>query len=171
MCPWIIIRSAVSLLSFMSAYGVFMGPIAGIMCTDYWFVKNRKYDVPELYNPRGIYRYQSGINWRSFIATFAVMAPVLPGVAYAVSPNNVFISTGLKHLYSINWLYSFFTSSVLYYLLNLLFPNSTTLIERVVPGVRPAVESVDSDAEKYAGSNKTFAEEERKGGGSEVTVA
>jgi NCS1 family nucleobase:cation symporter-1 len=31
-----------------------MAPIAGIMLTDYWFVKERKIDVPALYDPEGI---------------------------------------------------------------------------------------------------------------------
>ncbi len=162
MCPWIIISSAASFLNFMSAYGVFMGPIAGIMCTDYWLVKRRKYDVPALYDPRGIYRYKSGINWRAFVATFAVMAPVLPGVAYAVSPSTVFIGTGAQNLYKINWLFSFFTSSVLYYVLNLVFPHRTSLIEHVVPGIKPTAESVDGDVERQTGRDNVFGVAEIK---------
>jgi cytosine/uracil/thiamine/allantoin permease len=29
-CPWIIVKSAATLLSFLSAYAVFMGPMAGV---------------------------------------------------------------------------------------------------------------------------------------------
>jgi NCS1 family nucleobase:cation symporter-1 len=55
MVPWIIISNAKTFLNFMSAYAVFMAPIAGIMLIDYWFVKKRKIDVPALYDPEGIY--------------------------------------------------------------------------------------------------------------------
>ena len=55
MVPWIIIASAETFLNFMSAYAVFMAPIAGVLLTDYWFVKQRRIDVPALYDPRGIY--------------------------------------------------------------------------------------------------------------------
>lgn len=53
--PWIIIANASTFLNFMSAYAVFMAPIAGIMLTDYWFVKKRAIDVPALYDPEGRY--------------------------------------------------------------------------------------------------------------------
>jgi NCS1 family nucleobase:cation symporter-1 len=55
MVPWIIISNAKTVLNFMSAYAVFLAPIAGIMLVDYWFVKKRKIDVPALYDPEGIY--------------------------------------------------------------------------------------------------------------------
>lgn len=55
MVPWIILSNAKTFLNFMSAYAVFMAPIAGIMLTDYWFIKRRKIDVPALYDPEGIY--------------------------------------------------------------------------------------------------------------------
>lgn len=58
LCPWIIIESGETFLSFMGAYAIFMAPFAGILCCDYWIVKRRKYDVPALYDPRGIYYYK-----------------------------------------------------------------------------------------------------------------
>lgn len=57
-CPWIIIKSAATLLSFLSAYAVFMAPMAGILFCDYWLVKRKRYDVPALYDPQGIYYYK-----------------------------------------------------------------------------------------------------------------
>lgn len=154
----------------MSAYGIFMGPIAGIIFCDYWLVKHRKYDVPALYDPRGIYRYKWGINWRAFISTIVVIAPLLPGLAYSVTPQSVFIDIGSQHLYSINWLFGFLTSSILYYVLNLLFPDRTTLIERVVYGTQAPVETVDGDLEGQARSEKTVGSAEEKRDPSEITV-
>lgn len=51
MVPWKILASAGSFLNFMSAYSVFLGPIAAILVWDFWLVHKRKYDVVALYHP------------------------------------------------------------------------------------------------------------------------
>ncbi|KAJ5150072.1 NCS1 allantoate transporter [Penicillium atrosanguineum] len=134
LCPWIIIKSGATFLSFMGAYSIFMAPIAGILCCDYWFIKRRKYDVPALYDPRGIYYYRMGTNWRALICNLLVIVPLLPGLAHAVTPENVHINSGLQHLYDINFLYGFCLSIVLYLCLNYFWPDQATLVPNVVPG-------------------------------------
>jgi hypothetical protein len=67
-CPWIIIKSAATLLSFLSAYAIFMAPMAGIIFCDYWLVKRKRYDVPALYNSKGIYLYKVRDKLRSIPA-------------------------------------------------------------------------------------------------------
>ncbi|KAK3676881.1 hypothetical protein LTR78_003085 [Recurvomyces mirabilis] len=178
MCPWIIIKSAKSLLSFLSAYAIFMAPMAGILFCDYWLVKGRKYDVPALYDPRGIYRYkvrsrinpgvgsivtdlqsQYGVNWRALITTVVVIVPLLPGMANKVTPASVHIDQGLKHLFDFNWIYGFCLSIAMYWVLNVVSPDKRTLIPEVVHGTSPVLNgiSVDSDAERqmsYRGDTK-----------------
>jgi cytosine/uracil/thiamine/allantoin permease len=51
----------------------FMGPLAGVMCSDYYLVRKCKLDVKELYNPNGLYRYSLGWNWRGHIAFMYVV--------------------------------------------------------------------------------------------------
>ncbi|KAL3422668.1 ncs1 allantoate transporter [Phlyctema vagabunda] len=131
MVPWIIIANAVTFLNFMSAYAVFMAPIAGIMMTDYWFIKQRKIDVPALYDPAGIY---GKCNWRSLVIMVVVIVPLLPALANKVTPERVPIPPGLTRLFAINWLYGFTASCVLYYVLNVAFPDQATLISRGVHG-------------------------------------
>jgi nucleobase:cation symporter-1, NCS1 family len=46
----------------------FMGPLAGVMCSDYYLVRKGKFNIGELYNPNGLYRYNRGWNWRAFVA-------------------------------------------------------------------------------------------------------
>ncbi|KAJ5993242.1 NCS1 allantoate transporter [Penicillium sp. IBT 35674x] len=147
LCPWIIIESGKTFLSFMGAYAIFMAPFAGILCCDYWIVKRRKYDVPALYDPRGIYYYKLGTNWRALVCNLLVIVPLLPGLAHSVTPDNVSIDTGLQHLYAINYLYGFCLSFTLYYALNYFWPDRATLIPRVVPGVLRPLNAVDSDLE------------------------
>ncbi|THX19606.1 uridine permease-like protein Fui1 [Aureobasidium pullulans] len=134
LCPWIILASASSFLNFMSAYAIFMAPIAGILMTDYWIVKRRKYDVPALYDPHGIYRFGWGGNWRALVTTLVVVVPLLPALGNKVTPGRVSVPIGLKHLFDFNWLYGFMSSVVMYYVLNVCFPHSATLIAEMVPG-------------------------------------
>ncbi|KAI0121223.1 putative allantoin permease [Xylariales sp. AK1849] len=145
--PWIILASATAFLNFMSAYAIFMAPIAGILSTDYWIVKRRKYDVPALYDPHGIYRFGWGGNWRALVTTLVVICPLLPALGHKATPQKVAISEGLQQLFSFNWIYGFVTSICLYYMLNLFFPHRPTLIERVVPGYQYTVDGVDEDTE------------------------
>ncbi|KAE8550116.1 hypothetical protein TMatcc_001191 [Talaromyces marneffei ATCC 18224] len=148
LCPWIIIKNGKTFLSFMGAYSIFMAPIAGILFCDYWLIKHRKYDVPALYDPRGIYYYQFGTNWRALACNLVVIVPLLPGLVNAVTPNTTHINIGLRHLYSINYLYGFCLSTALYFALNYFWPHRGTLIPAVVPGVVVAhMAAVDSDVE------------------------
>ena len=53
MVPWKILATASGFLNFMSAYSVFLGPIASILVWDFWWVHKMKYDVVALYHPEG----------------------------------------------------------------------------------------------------------------------
>ncbi|RDI84618.1 hypothetical protein Vi05172_g5488 [Venturia inaequalis] len=161
LCPWIIIASAAAFLSFMSAYAIFMAPMAGILFCDYWLVKKRKYDVPALYDPRGIYFYRYGTNWRALAVTVIVIVPLLPGLIWKVAPKHVHIAVGLQHLFSFNWLYGFVLSVTLYYFLNVCFPDYDTLIPKVVHGLPQVVEGMEADVESDASTRS------RDGHGSE----
>jgi NCS1 family nucleobase:cation symporter-1 len=79
-----------------------------------------------------------------------VIVPLLPGLAHAVTPNNVNIDAGLQHLYAINYLYGFSLSFTLYFLLNYVWPDRATLVPAVVPGVVRPLNAVDSDLEADA---------------------
>jgi NCS1 family nucleobase:cation symporter-1 len=76
-----------------------------------------------------------------------VIAPMLPALANKVTPNNVHIPIALSHLFTINWLYGFVSSCVLYYVLNIIFPDSGTLIPEVIHGDTEVVEGVASSDE------------------------
>jgi NCS1 family nucleobase:cation symporter-1 len=174
LCPWIIIASAAAFLNFMSAYAIFMAPMAGILFCDYWLVKKRKYDVPALYDPHGIYAYQYGTNWRAFVVTAVVIIPLLPGLIWKVAPAHVHISVGLQHLFSFNWLYGFVLSVTMYYALNFFFPDHNTLISKVVHGIPQVVEvgegDVESDASSLGGSGKFLGVEKAREVGNTASI-
>ncbi|KAI5864137.1 uracil permease [Durotheca rogersii] len=147
LCPWIIVSSADAFLRFMSAYAVFMAPISGIMCADYWLVARRRYDVAALYDPDGMYRYGSrwGANWRALAATAAVVLPLLPGLAQRVAPRRVRVPRGFVDLFAVNWLFGFCASVALYCALCALRPHRATRIPHTVPGDAPALRAADPE--------------------------
>lgn len=133
--PWKILESATTFLAFMGGYAIFLGPIAGIMVADYWFVKKQHIDIPALYDPCGRYAYTAGCNWRAVLAFLVPVGPLLPGLAFSISsdaPGSVRISDGAKHLYAFNWLFGFVTSVFLYMVLDFLFPAKEMLLHETV---------------------------------------
>ncbi|KAI1652546.1 permease for cytosine/purines, uracil, thiamine, allantoin-domain-containing protein [Daldinia decipiens] len=131
--PWKILSSAQTFLAFMSGYAVFLGPIAGIMASDYWLVKKRQIDIPSLYDPDGRYRYVGGCNWRAAVAFIVPVAPLLPGLGLSISgPQVVHINDGITNLYTLNFLFGFVTSAVLYVALNYAIPAKETLLKGMI---------------------------------------
>ncbi|KKZ64728.1 hypothetical protein EMCG_09362 [[Emmonsia] crescens] len=128
--PWKILKSAGSFLNFMSAYAVFLGPIAGIMLFDFWVVKGRKYDCLALYHPESIYRYTNGVNWRAIVAFVVGVAPSLPGLIHSVNHN---IDPGVGvYPYRIGWFVGIAGTSLVYWTLSYVYPAMETQIERAV---------------------------------------
>lgn len=128
----------------MSAYACFLAPIAGILFSDYWIVKKRRYNVPALYDPKGIYSYWHGLNWRALATLILVIGPLIPGMANKIS-SSVNIGIGLERLFSFNWLYGFVLSIVLYVSLHSVFPDTATSVPSVAHGVQ-----VDTDSERQS---------------------
>lgn len=129
--PWKILASAGSFLNFMSAYAIFLGPIAAIMLFDFWVVHKRRYDTLSLYNPFGIYQYNGiGVNWRAVVAFLVGLAPSLPGFANGIDPS-VDVGVGV-HPYQIGWLIGFVGSALVYTGLSIWLPAKETFIDRAV---------------------------------------
>ncbi|MCJ1255604.1 hypothetical protein MMC24_003421 [Lignoscripta atroalba] len=128
--PWKILASAGSFLNFMSAYSVFLGPIAAIMVMDFWVVHARKYDALALYQPGSIYRYWDGVNWRAIVAFVVGVAPNLPGFIASINPN-VNAGVGVRP-YQFGWLLGFTATAGVYTSLSLVFKARETFIERAV---------------------------------------
>lgn len=57
--PWQILGN---LFVFLGYYGAFLSAIGGIIVADYYVLRGRKVNVPELFNPTGQYRYAGGFN-------------------------------------------------------------------------------------------------------------
>ncbi|KAI9724556.1 MAG: hypothetical protein M1812_000624 [Candelaria pacifica] len=128
--PWKILESAGSFLNFMSAYSIFLGPIAAIMVMDFWVIHEMKYDALALYQPNNIYRYWNGINWRAVISFVIGVTPSLPGFINSIN-SKIHVGQGI-HPYQFGWLLGFSSTAVIYTVLSLVFKAKETFIERAV---------------------------------------
>lgn len=63
--PWQILNN---LFVFLGYYGAFLSALGGIMVADYYILRRRRLNVPELYDTQGQYRYTSGFNWAGLTA-------------------------------------------------------------------------------------------------------
>ncbi|KIK09522.1 hypothetical protein K443DRAFT_82374 [Laccaria amethystina LaAM-08-1] len=130
LCPWEILASAPKFLSFMSGYTVFLGPFAGIMVVDYWLIHRGNVNVPAMYDPRGIYRYWNGINWRAAVTLLVSVVPNLPGLINNINPN---IKVGnAAFLFNVAWIFGFLTASGVYWLLSTSSPAHETFMDRAI---------------------------------------
>lgn len=68
--PWHLLATASIFLAVLSSYGVFLGPMIGLMISSYYIVNRQKILVDDLYHgdKMSIYWYTFGINWRAPIA-------------------------------------------------------------------------------------------------------
>jgi NCS1 family nucleobase:cation symporter-1 len=130
LCPWEILASATGFLSFMGGYTVFLGPITGIMVTDYWLVHRTHVDVPSMYRPHGRYRYTYGANWRAAAAMIVSVPLTLPGLINSIN-TNIHVGVGAR-LFDIAYLLGFTLASAVYFTLSRLFPAHETMLDHAI---------------------------------------
>lgn len=92
----------------------------------------------------------------------AIVGPLLPGLAAAVSPTTVTLNSGLIHLYDINWLFGFPTSVFIFWILNLVAPARETLVPKTIPGVT-SCEGIDAEETASAPSTPSSIHEKSAG--------
>jgi NCS1 family nucleobase:cation symporter-1 len=85
MMPWRLYNDAAAyIFTWLIGYGALLGPVAGIMIADYFFVRRGELIVNDLYKRHGAYEYRRGFNWIALSALAAGVAPSLPGFIAAL---------------------------------------------------------------------------------------
>lgn len=124
-CPWLIQARAGRFLAFLNGYSVFMGPLLGVLISDYFIVRRmRGFNVYHLYKHHGLYWFTVGLNWRAFAAFVTGVAPLLPGLIHAINPSIGHIRKGILNFYSMSWFDGFMLAGIAYSLLCWVFPFS-----------------------------------------------
>ena len=109
--PWKVLADADAyIFNWLVGYSALLGPIAGIMVVDYWLIRRRELDVPDLYRVSGRY---SGVNWVAIAALVVGVAPNVPGFLRSVQVLSG-EPDGWDAIYPYAWFTGFFVAAVLY---------------------------------------------------------
>jgi NCS1 family nucleobase:cation symporter-1 len=113
MLPWRLYNDAAAyIFTWLIGYGALLGPVAGIMIADYFFVRHGELVLNDLYKRHGAYEYARGINWIAMGALAIGVAPSLPGFVAALRgvPERGVFGTS----YNWAWFAGFFISALVY---------------------------------------------------------
>lgn len=99
--PWNLYNSPVAINIFLGSLGAVLGPLYGIMMTDYYLIKRQQVKVDDLFRagPQSAYWYQGGVNLtavKAFVpaALAAIVLALVPGLE-ALAPFSWFVGAGL----------------------------------------------------------------------------
>jgi len=106
MMPWKLLVSADTyIFNWLGGYSALLGPIAGVMIVDYWLLRRRELDVPDLYRPHGRY---AGVNWVSMVALLVGIVPNVPGFLMSAHVIESAGSPGMTALFNGIYPYAWF---------------------------------------------------------------
>ncbi|KAK6221027.1 uracil permease [Pestalotiopsis sp. IQ-011] len=125
MCPYTLLTSSNQFTTYLSAYSVFLSSIAGVMISDYYFVRKGFLDIKELYDARktGPYFYTFGVHWRAYAAYISGILINVVGFAGAIGRD---VPAGATYIYNLNFFCGFIVSSGMYWGLCKLSPVPAT---------------------------------------------
>jgi NCS1 family nucleobase:cation symporter-1 len=108
MMPWKLLSDLSSyVFGWLVGYSGLLGPIAGVMITDYYLIRRSRLNLQDLYRRGGIYEYDNGVNPRAIIALVAGIAVALVGL----------VIPALRLLYDYAWFVGFGVSGAVYVIL------------------------------------------------------
>jgi len=120
MMPWKLLTDFSSyIFGWLVGYSALLGPIAGIMITDYFLVRHTRLRVDHLYRRGGIYEYRNGINRNAVAALVAGAGVALLGL----------VAPPLRLLYDYAWFVGFGVSAAVYAVLMQRAPAPANLPE------------------------------------------
>jgi len=118
-CPWKLIADPSGyIFTWLVGYSSLLGPIGGIMISDYFFVRKKELILEDLYQQGKTYSYKNGFNSKAIIALVLGILPNIPGFLVTIkliSTNSV--PEWLTNLYHYGWFVGFFISALVYFIL------------------------------------------------------
>ena len=108
MQPWRLLADPSGyIFAWLVGYSGGLGSIAGVLIVDYWFVRQKRLELGDLYRKDGDYTYSGGWNWRAVIATLIGCALAWIGL----------VVPALRPLYDYAWFIGFGSAALTHYLL------------------------------------------------------
>jgi NCS1 family nucleobase:cation symporter-1 len=116
MMPWKILETTQGyIFTWLIGYSALLGPIAGILIIDYYFIRKTELDVDQLYRHDGVYSYGNGWNMVAIVAFVAGVLPNIPGFLNAAFPAAFpSVGDGFKLIYTYAWFVGIAISALVY---------------------------------------------------------
>ncbi len=128
--PWVLYNSAGAyIFTWLVGYGSLLGAIGAVMIADYWILRRRELDLPDLYKHDGRYAYSGGWNWRAIVAVLIGVIPVVPGfIKAATTPGFAGVvsnPTFIESLYNYGLCFTFGVAAIAYLALSMIGGRAT----------------------------------------------
>ncbi|WP_426195577.1 NCS1 family nucleobase:cation symporter-1 [Massilia sp. DWR3-1-1] len=116
MMPWKILETTEGyIFTWLIGYSALLGPIAGILIVDYYFVRKTELEVDQLYREGGAYWYGNGWNSAAIVAFALGVLPNIPGFLHAAFPAAFpAVAEAFKIIYTYAWFVGIAISAVVY---------------------------------------------------------
>jgi NCS1 family nucleobase:cation symporter-1 len=125
MCPWHLLSSTNSFTTYLSAYSVFLSSIAGVMVSDYYFVRKGYLETKELFSGKktGPYYFTFGFHIKGYIAYICGILINVVGFAGAIGRD---VPVGAQRIYDLNFFCGFIIAAGSYYGMCRIWPIPAT---------------------------------------------
>ncbi|BCQ25122.1 cytosine permease [Caballeronia sp. NK8] len=111
MMPWKILATTQGyIFTWLVGYSALLGPVAGIMMVDYFFIRGTELDHRELFDEDGEYSYSGGWNIAAVVALLVGVLPNLPGFLHTAFPASF---PGVPGFFNTLYTYAWFVGLVL----------------------------------------------------------
>src|SRR5580698_5404707 len=78
--PWKLVADPGGyIFTWLVGYSSLLGPVGGILITDYYLIRRQQLSVPDLYSMHGDYSYNSGFNRYAIVSLLLGILPNVPG--------------------------------------------------------------------------------------------
>jgi len=116
MMPWKLLETTQGyIFTWLIGYSALLGPIAGVLIVDYYFVRRTELSVEDLYREDGQYSYRKGWNAAALVAFVLGVLPNIPGFLNAAFPSAFpDVGEGFKTIYTYAWFVGIAISALVY---------------------------------------------------------
>lgn len=166
MCPWQLLSDSNNFVLYLSSYSVFLSSIAGVMISDYYFVRKGYLEVRNLYSARKTapYYYTAGLHWRGYAAYIAGILINIVGFVGTIGND---VPGPAMYIYNVNFFAGFIVASSVYWLLCKFFPipavaDKWTEVGEDIDDVRLAYDDAESFDQVETEEGKQKALQERR---------
>lgn len=115
--PWKLIADPSGFIfTWLVGCSALLGPIGGILITDYYLLRHQELSLSDLCQQEGRYTYNRGFNPVAIIALILGILPCVPGFLAAINVlDKAAVWPWLLEVYNYAWFVGFFVASAVYW--------------------------------------------------------